>query len=152
MHAQRATQLMGQLPEHREGRGYAFEYTSIDTFGPLYLRPTPKATKTREYYAQVFLCQKTRAAHIELCFDRTAQQFVDSFVRFSSIRGLPRYVVTDNAAELHRASREIKDVLHQANEAIKKLGEEKFRLDWSFVPPLCPQNNGGAEALVKSFK
>ena len=78
--------------------------------------------------------------------------FLQTFRRFSSIRGYPANVWSDRSSQLVAADKEI-------SEMIKGFDVDKLRefsadhgLKWKFSPPDAPWHNGCAEALIKSVK
>ena len=87
------------------------------------MRPTDKSTVTRPFYAQVFICARTRAVHTELVWNKTALEFQRAFARFSNRRGLPLEILSDNAAEFIRSDAELQEVLQEANKNIKDQGK-----------------------------
>ena len=52
----------------------------------------------------IFTCLATRAVHLELVVDMTAEQFLLCFRRFISQRGTPREIISDNAQQFKTAS------------------------------------------------
>ncbi|XP_011687493.1 PREDICTED: uncharacterized protein LOC105449810 [Wasmannia auropunctata] len=97
--------------------------------------------------------QHTGAVHLELVCDYSTAGFLAAFRRFTSRRGTPTSLLSDNGTNFHGADRElnrsfralIKDpslTSHLANDSI----------DWRFIPPSAPYFGGIWEAGVKSVK
>ena len=78
--------------------------------------------------------------------------FLQTFRRFTSIRGYPSNVYSDRGSQLAADDKELRMV-------IKGFDEDKLRefvayqgLKWHFSPPDAPWHNGCAESLIKSVK
>ena len=81
-------QLMGQIPSLRVAAGFpAFSNTAIDMFGPLHIKLNRNILK--EAQVVIFTCMTTRAVHLELANDKTADAFLMASRRFASLRGHP---------------------------------------------------------------
>ncbi|KXJ70064.1 hypothetical protein RP20_CCG024959 [Aedes albopictus] len=98
----------------------------------------------------------TRAIHIELVSDLTTEAFLAALRRFTSRRGVPNRMFSDNATnfvgaqnELERLAQMFRDQ-HESRKIVDfccKLGFE-----WSFIPPRSPHFGGIWEAGVKQVK
>ena len=87
-------QLIGQLPPLRIVAGFPpFSNTAIDMFGPFHIKLNKKTLK--EAQVVIFACMTTRAAHLELVNEKTADAFLMAFCRFGSLRGHPRVFWSD---------------------------------------------------------
>ena len=73
-----------------------------------------------KYYVVLFTCAVTRAVHLEVVGDLTAQTFLNSFRRFIARRGLPKLVLSDNATNFWWSSKILNEYM----------GDE---LVWSFM-------------------
>nr|XP_029711525.1 uncharacterized protein LOC115256725 [Aedes albopictus] len=70
-------QQMGDLPKSRLEGVYPFFNTGVDFCGPIYIRQHNKrSTVTYKAYVAVFVCFATRAIHLELVGDLTADAFI----------------------------------------------------------------------------
>lgn len=58
----------------------------------------------------VLLCFSTKATHLELASDFTAKTFVACFRIFSSKRGLPSHIFSDNGSTFIGAHNELKNL------------------------------------------
>ena len=66
--------------------------------GPLNLRASSGSESDNEKcYVCLYTCTTTRAAHLELTRNLTVGTFLLAFRRFTSQRGLPATLITDNA-------------------------------------------------------
>ncbi|XP_062535255.1 uncharacterized protein LOC134204446 [Armigeres subalbatus] len=90
-------QLMGDLPKYRLEGSYPFLNTGVDFCGPIYIRQHNKrSTVTYKAYVAVFVCFATRAIHLELVGDLTADAFIAALQRFISRRGKCAKLFSDN--------------------------------------------------------
>ena len=62
----------------------------------------PTLVKT---YICIFVCFSTRAVHMELCVDLSADTFLSAFRLFTSRRGIPSQVYCDNGRNFVGAAR-----------------------------------------------
>lgn len=86
--ARAQSQIMGELPAERLRPSRPFLHTGVDYAGPIDIRMS-KGRGNRSYkaYISVFICFSTRAAHLELVSDYSAQAFVAAYRRFVGRRG-----------------------------------------------------------------
>ncbi|XP_017463593.1 PREDICTED: uncharacterized protein LOC108357009 [Rhagoletis zephyria] len=107
-------------------------------------------------YICIFVCLSTKAIHIELVTDLTAEAFIAAFKRFTSRRGKCSNLYSDNGTNFHGAHRLLTD-MH------KSLLKESFNHEiyshlardgttWHFIPPSSPHFGGIWESNVKSIK
>lgn len=85
----------------RTSPGSCFEVVGIDFAGPLF---TKEKHNEEEAYIALFTCMVTPAIHLELVSDLSAEKFLLAFQRFTSRRGLPSVIYTDNALTLKKTS------------------------------------------------
>ncbi|XP_062537684.1 uncharacterized protein LOC134206011 [Armigeres subalbatus] len=94
---QQLNQFMGQLPSYRVTPAPVFASTGVDFAGPFILRESGKKPKFVKAYVAVFVCMAVKAVHLELCTDLRSETFLAALQRFSSRRGIPSDVFSDNA-------------------------------------------------------
>lgn len=149
-------QPMGQLPVPRVIPSRPFSVTGIDYAGPIYLRPAHKRACPPKAYMSIFVCFSTKAVHIELVSDLTTSAFLAAFRRFTSRRGLPTHVYSDNGTNFKGARNELQELyrLLQSQEATEtihcRLAEKG--ITWHMTPPKAPHFGGLWEAAVKVAK
>ena len=104
------------LPKHRVNLVKPFKNTGIDYTGHVFIKD--KDNKSQKMYMLIFTCLEIRAVHIELVPDMGTPAFVQAFIRFTSLYGVPTHVYSDNARTFTagfnlidhiRASKEYKD-------------------------------------------
>ncbi|XP_018376527.1 PREDICTED: uncharacterized protein LOC108769816 [Trachymyrmex cornetzi] len=148
-------EMMGDLPAMRIRQvDHAFIHCGLDYAGPVPVRMNSgRGHKSRKAYIAVFICMTTRAIHLELVSDYTTDAFLAAYERFSSRRGIPTDLYSDNAKNFLGADCEFKAALQAArndSHLRSKLSCEGVR--WHFIPPSAPHFGGLWEAGVRSVK
>lgn len=148
-------QRMADLPSLRLCVGLPFENTAVDYFGPFETRYGGRARKNA--YGAVFTCLTTRAVHVELVSDLTADRFLLALRRIMSIYGTPKKLRSDNGSNFVGAAREITRMLNSWRRNAKTSSPvldfcEANLIEWSFSTPLAGHHNGAVESMVKSVK
>ena len=82
------------LPEFRAQLSEPFAFTGVDFAGPIVYK-IKKSTYGKSYVA-LFTCASTRAVHLKLCKDLSAQEFKRTMKEFVARRGPPQVMVSDN--------------------------------------------------------
>ena len=89
---------------------------------------------------------------VDISHDYSTDGFLQVLRRFSSFRGWPAKIVSDQGSQLVSASKELRMVIEGLNwEDIRKYGHRQKTL-WIFSPPDAPWYNGTSEALIKTVK
>lgn len=103
------SQLMGNLPAARvTALSRCFLHCGVDYAGPVQVRASPgRGITSRKAYIALFICLATRAIHLELVGDYSTHAFLNAFSRFSSHRGLPESMYSDNGTTFVGADREL---------------------------------------------
>lgn len=147
-----SNQLMANLPTIRTNPSVAFGRIGVDYAGPINIRSrlgrNPVITKA---YICVLICLITRAVHLELVSDAITTAFIAAFRRFTSRKGTPNLVLSDNGTNFVGANNYIKTVLKFNNDHAAEYMKE-FNINWKFITPLAPHHGGIYEAAVKSTK
>ena len=104
-----ATPKTPQLPTCRVSEEPPFSNTGIDFAGPVYVRTSScNNCQQDKVYIALFTGACTRALHLELVENMSAATFLQAFRRFTSRRGLPNKILTDNAKTFKSASKEVR--------------------------------------------
>lgn len=149
---------MGDLPSYRIQPAPTFAHTGVDCDGPFLIKSLTAARKplVTKAYASLFICMLTRAIHVELVNDLSTPTFLAALRRFTSRRGVPNRIFSDNATNFVGAQNELeelellfKDQL-QSKTIIEYCTNEGIQ--WSFIPPRSPHFGGIWEAGVKQMK
>jgi len=129
------TQLIfDQLPKERVTSScmQPFEFVGVDYFGPIVT-----LSNSEKLYALLFTCMQVRAIHIEVTSSLSAEEFLKAFARFTSRRGIPNQIRSDNAKTFQSVS--------------KKLSHS-HQLNWIFNTAKAPWTGGAWERLVRTVK
>ena len=145
------SQFMAELPVERLSPNTPpFYYTAVDYFGPYVVKVG--RNKTMKHYGVLFTCLNTRAVHVEMAVDLSTMEFLQVLRRFFAVRGYPRVMLSDNGTQFVGADRELREAIDAFDVVtLKQFCADKF-MEWKFVTPNAPHQNGCAEALVKSCK
>ncbi len=127
--------------------------SGVDFAGPFTLRKghTRRHIKT---YVCLFCCFSTKAVHLELCGNLSADEFIAALRRFCARRETPAIIYSDNGTNFQGAKTELKEIqqlLQQAEPSIAHLASQT-NLQWKFIPPRTPHFGGLWEAGVRSMK
>ena len=142
-------QVMAPLPDCRLGNEMrAFACCGVDFAGP-YLTKLTSRTMAKRYLC-LFTCMATRAVHLEMAADLTADAFLLAFSRMVARRGKPRLVVSDNGKNFLGAKMELRRIEDAAPEIACKLGQQG--VVWKLNPPSAPHHGGVFESMIKSAK
>ena len=75
------------LPAFRVREARPFSHTGVDFAGPLYVREIVSSTP-KKVWVCLYTCCVTRAVHLDIVPDMTAEAFIRCFRRFTARRGL----------------------------------------------------------------
>ncbi|XP_065093526.1 uncharacterized protein LOC135714161 [Ochlerotatus camptorhynchus] len=149
-------QFMGNLSESRVNPAPPFSKVGIDYAGPFMLKLGGRSTKLYKAYVVVFVCMAVKAIHFELVSSLSTDTFIAGLQRFSSRRGLPSDIHSDNATTFVGANHELAALKELFEEQQHQLKVKEFcsvkGIRWHFIPPRSPHFGGIWEAGVKSMK
>ena len=146
-------QCIPDLPGMRVSDASPFTFTGVDFAGPLYIitpkdqQPTEKISE--KVYICLFTCVSTRAIHLELTRDLGVNSFLEAFRRFSSRRGLPSTLISDNAKTFKASSKEVVKIV--GSQEVQRYLTNK-RVIWKFIVEKAPWWGGFWERLIQSVK
>ena len=126
-----------------------FTNVGVDYFGPVNTRYRRGTVKR---WVCLFTCLVTRAVHLEVAFDMSADSFLMAFHRFTARRGKPAVVHSDNGSNFVAAERELRDEVKTINSEKVKSSMLLEAIDWRFTPPYAPHMGGVWERMVQSVK
>ena len=78
---------------------------------PLYIQSDKK--EVVKVYICLFTCTALQAIHLEIVEDHTASLFVRAFRQFVCKRGIPEYIISDNAKTFQKGSQELNTPINQ---------------------------------------
>ena len=145
-----ATPKTPQLPTCRVSEEPPFSNTGIDFAGPVYVKNSSCNNRQQDkVYIALFTCASTRALHLELVENMSAATFLQAFRRFTSRRGLPNKILTDNAKTFKSASKEVRMISESKD--VKRYFANR-RVTWEFITEKAPWHGGFWERMVRSVK
>lgn len=136
---------MGRLPPARISQLKPFQNVGVDYGGPFNITiGKRRGIKSQKAYICLFVCFVTKAVHLELASELSAEAFIAALRRFVSRRGLCTHITSDCGSNFVGASRILSGYMKNAadGEGIK----------FSFHAPSSPHFNGLSEAGIKSVK
>lgn len=139
------------LPSFRTGDATGqtiFSHILVDECGP-FLTRQGRGRPAVKRWIFVITCGATRAVHLELLPDRTAEEVAAALIRFACRYTVPQKVVSDNAPEFSAAV----DLLRRGS-ASPMVGSSSGweTLIWQPYLPYAPNFGGAVEAMVKLTK
>ena len=142
------------LPEFRAEFTRPFAATGVDFAGPLCYKIIQsngkiRVTRTEKIYIAIFTCAATRAVHLALCKDMTANEFQLALKEFVARRGRPSMIISDNAKTFQATSKWLK-YLKQDDGLFNYLGQQN--ITWRFNLSRAPWWGGFFERLVGIMK
>ncbi|XP_053402321.1 uncharacterized protein LOC128557840 [Mercenaria mercenaria] len=121
------------LPKSRVSDVKPFIYTGVDFTGALLVRDNNR--NDVKAYLCLFTCATTRAVHLELVPDLSAESFLQAFRRFCSRKSVPHVMMSDNANTFLSASRQLQDLV-QSISVKEELNDRG--IEWKMIPKRAP--------------
>lgn len=130
-------QIMGELPTPRISPSRPFSHTGIDYAGPFLVRSSSgRGVKTHKAWIAVFICFAIKAIHLELVDAYNSDAFLAAFSRFTSRRGLPTDLYSDNGTNFRGADRELSHtfrLIMQDPKLASHMASDEIK--WHFMSP-----------------
>uniref|UniRef100_A0A914Z2Y1 Integrase catalytic domain-containing protein n=1 Tax=Panagrolaimus superbus TaxID=310955 RepID=A0A914Z2Y1_9BILA len=139
---------MPQLPATRVNKSSPFQNVGIDYAGPFKI----KGVKEKSWII-LFTCFTTRLIHLEPVTSMASIDFLQCFRRFISRRGLPHFVLSDNAKQFKTTSTTLDKIWKESiqdKQAINFFNENG--IVWEFITERAPWKGGLYERLVSLVK
>ena len=136
------------LPEFRLSSKPAFTYVGVDYAGPPYIKE-PNCSETKMVYVLLFTCCSTRAIHLELATDLSADVFIHCLRRFTARRGLPEIIVSDNPKTFKAAAKVLWQLFSYPS--VKRFLANR-RITWRFNIDRAPMWGGFFERMIQNAK
>lgn len=153
-------QIMADLPPSRVTMSRPYQNVGVDMAGPFLTKQSRirKSLQTKSYVA-LFICLATKAVHLELVSDMSADKFLFALKRFVSRRGFPSLIISDNGTNFHGTKNQLTTTLHNLisnNDSNNKVDLNWYlvqnKITWKFITPGAPHHGGIWEANIKSMK
>ena len=89
---------------------------------------------------------------MEMAVDFSTMEFLQVLRRFFALQGQPAVMLSDNGSQFVGAEKELRQMVNGLDEEeVKEFCGERG-MQWKFITPAAPHQNGCAEALVKTSK
>ena len=138
------------LPQFRVEESPVFTNTGIDFVGPLFVkRGTKEKGDMEKVYIALYTCGSSRAVHLDVVPDLTAETFIRSFKRFICRRGIPRLVVSDNAKTFKTTAKFLSSIFELPEVQTFLLNH---KVKWRFNLERAPWWGGFFERMVRCVK
>ena len=150
-------QQMGPLPKERMDQLECFAHCATDLFGPMWVKHSCKHedcvhTKETKVWGCIFTCLQSRAIHLEIVDDLSAEEFILALRRFVSRVGTPKSLFSDNGTNFTASAKELKKLFKNINwERVEKECLSKG-IEWKFAVEAAPFTNGVAERMIQTVK
>ncbi len=142
--------LMGSLPPDRvKVRAPPFTVTGVDLFGPFHLKYG--RNKSSKAWGAIFACATSRAVHLEIVENASAEAFLQALRRFASHHGWPDTIISDNGGSFVGAEVELRSLYTEGKKRITDFAV-LHKIHWKFITPLSPHQGGMYESLIKVTK
>jgi len=150
--------LMADLPKSRVTPSRPFLSTGIDYAGPFTIKIfNLKAVRHVKAYFCTFVCLVTKAVHLEVVTDLTAESFISTLTRFVSRRGLCSDIFSDCGTNFIGADSSLRKIVEttiysqDSRQKIQTFSSLKG-INFHFNPPAAPHQGGLWESSVKNVK
>ena len=125
-----ATQIMGPLPQVRLRFTFrAFDQTAVDFAGP-FSTVQGSGRQRLKRWLRAFTCLLTRAVYLEVAWGLDTDSFLNAFIRFTSRRGVPKEMISDNGTNFVGAVNELKELVGQLDKNKIQRTTAQKQLKW----------------------
>ncbi|XP_045025108.1 uncharacterized protein LOC123469827 [Daphnia magna] len=132
------------LPAFRVSDAPPFTVVGVDFTGTYPIRGISLEDDPKAYIC-LFTCASTRAIHLELVEDLSAQSFLFAFKRFVSHHSLPSMIISDNATNFECSADFITQIFKSPEVASNLTNQQ---VEWRFIPKRAPWYGGFWERLI----
>ena len=147
-------QIMAPLPATRVIPQLPFTQIGLDYAGPMAVKQSKrKSAPLIKLYVCIFICLLTKAVHIETITDLSATLFLAVFKNFTSRRGIPSIIFSDNAKTFIGSRAYLQNIFQD----ILKTSEVQnycahLNIRWKLNPSYAKHFGGIWEAAFKCMK
>ena len=129
----------------------AFAKAAVDFAGPFETKQGRGKTRLKRYLC-LFTCLQTRCVHLELAYGLDTDSFLCALSRFTTRRGVPEEMWSDNGRNFVRADKEVLKMCRSLDKEKISKHSSKKALKWHFNPPAAPHFGSAFESMVKIVK
>ena len=168
-------QKMAPLPSSRVQRYEPWTVIGIDYAGPFAVKPMtpkdpvnePEKSQKRQRgrprikpvkevkdkaYIIIFTDFTTRGVHFEVALNMDTGTFFDAFRRFTSRRGIPKEIHSDEARNFLKAKSDLLSLFKYVDQDQLVNGLERYGVEWHVNVPHAPFRGGVWERLLRYYK
>lgn len=127
----------------------AFSHVGVDCFGPIEV--IQGRTRVVRNVA-LFTCLTSRAIHMEILHDMTADKMLGAIRRMIGRRGRLLSLYSDNGTNFTGAHSQMKKDYDEVQAKYGKMAADQLRVDWKFIPAYSPWMGGAWERLIHQVK
>ena len=133
------------LPRERVWMMDPFTGTGVDLTGALHVRSELDPSQSIKVYIALFTCTSSRAIHLEVVEDLSAEKFLAALRRFSNRKSTPRIIYSDNATNFQSSASTIRQLME--SEAVSNFCAHQG-IQWRFITKRSPWHGGFWERLI----
>ena len=130
------------LPSFRVNDCRPFQFCGVDLTGALYIK---NGSVIKKVYMVLFTCASSRAVHLEIAENLSADAFSRVYRRFTSRRSSPQLMLSDNATNFVGFQSQLKEF--QGQQVLTDM-LQKSNTEWRFIPARAPWFGGMWERLI----
>ncbi len=138
------------IPAARVDSCSPFLHIGIDHFGPFMTREK-KGELEKSCQVLIFACLVTRAVHLELVPDLIGEHVFLALNRFSSLRRVPQFIISDNA-KCFQFVQPLVGIKVQISDYHVRRYIDNNRVEWYFIPQYAPWYGAAYERLIGIVK
>ena len=132
------------LPIERVLTSRPFQNTGVDYTGAITVR-SGSTGECRKVYVALFTCMVTRAIHLEIANDLSAETFLHVFRRFAAVCSLPETIVSDHGTNLSAMAKFLREI-YSENKVQRYM--DTHHVIWKFIHVGSPWEGGFYERLI----
>ena len=137
---------MPPLPRERLNAETPFAVCGVDYSGPHHVKQGRSHIKV---WIALFTCMVSRAIHLEIVPNLTAETFLEALRCLSWSKGTPSVIMSDNATNFKKSSKLLKE-LSETNSVQSSLATKG--ITWIFTPAYAPNFGAVYERMIGVLK
>ena len=132
-----------------EGYRSRYQKYRVHWFRPFLLKHG--RNKSSKAWGAIFTCATSRAVHLEIVENASAEAFLQALRRFASHHGWPDTVISDNGGSFVWAEIELRKLFLEGKKRLRDFAV-LHKIHWKFITTLRPHQGGMYESLIKVTK
>ena len=151
----RASQLMGELPDHRSNMQPAFSTVGCDLWGPITIRDDVikrGIRSTKKVWGVMFTCTATRAVYLDVACGMSTEELLHALRRAMSRCGNIQVIISDPGTNFIGAEKELREWRESWDkDTLVRFGSERG-IEFMTVMANSQHQNGISEVMIKLSK